>query len=674
MPTLVRRFRPRLARTRRSTLVAMLLPTLLPALLPALLLVACGGGDAAAPPSGPPPVTAVSVTPASVQLVPGGTATLSASVAPSGASTQLSWSSDAASIVTVAGSGTSATVTGVAPGTATVRVTSAASPSVSGTVTVTVALPPVATLTLSAATADLVPNQPLALTATARDASGGVITGAPVSWTSSQLSVATVAADGRVTAVAPGTALVTATAGTVTASATITVSDGAYVTTSGGTFTVLDGEARLTFPAGAFATPAAVTVRRTATAPAAPRLLPGTAVIVAASQPLATAGTLSLRMPATLAPDVVETNLRLARLQGSSWVESAPSVSRTTRLVSGALPSVGTFAVFAPPPSLRGYAQVAGIEVGTAVSVPALIADSAYRRVLRSEFNSITHENALKFAEVHPTATGYTFASADSTLAFSEANGMRAHGHVLLWHNQQPAWLTSGSPTRAFLMNALREHITTVVTRYAGRLPTWDVANEVLPDDGTALRPTFWVTIGGADIIDSAFVWARRADPTAKLYLNDYAVEGLGRKSDSLFALATRLKARGVPIDGIGLQGHFLVNGPSQQSLDANLARFANAGFDVRITELDVRLPDGTDNLAAQADMYGRAVSACLRQPRCKAVTVWGFTDRHSWIPGSFPGFGRGNLFDENYVPKPAYTRFSDLLRAASGLVRAPLP
>jgi len=157
-------------------------------------------------------------------------------------------------------------------------------------------------------------------------------------------------------------------------------------------------------------------------------------------------------------------------------------------------------------------------------------------------------------------------------------------------------------------------------------------------------------------------VWARRTDPNARLFLNDYSVETVNRKSDSLYALVVRLKASGIPIDGVGLQGHFTLPGPNTAQLTANLTRFAAAGFDIRYTELDVRLVDGTDNLAAQGSVYGATIDACLAQPRCKALTTWGFTDRYSWIPGAFPGFGRALLFDQFFAPKPAYRALQDAL------------
>jgi endo-1,4-beta-xylanase len=323
--------------------------------------------------------------------------------------------------------------------------------------------------------------------------------------------------------------------------------------------------------------------------------------------------------------------------------------------------SAGTWAVFAAPPSLRSYSQLRGIEIGSEVNIQELRADQDVRLLLPREFNSVTPGNTMKWDALHPNPTTYRFTDADELVSFAEANGMRVHGHVIIWHSQAPAWIQTGQ-TRATLMAVLKDHIQTVIGRYAGRLASWDVANEVISTDHTGLRSTFWVNTGGPDIIDSAFVWARAADPTAKLYLNDFAVEGINQKSDSMLAFASRLKARGVPIDGLGLQAHFMLGAPSFASMKANFDRIAAAGFDIRITELDVRLPDGTDNLAAQAQVYANTMEACRAQPRCKAVTVWGSNDKYSWIPAFFPGFGRGTPFDQNFQPKPAYTALRDVL------------
>jgi len=523
--------------------------------------------------------------------------------------------------------------------------------------------PTVAIISVSPTTLALVPGESQVLAAVARDAGGATIVGVAITWSSSAPSVATIANDGRVTALTPGSATVTATSGTVSGTTSLTVGEGGFVGTGGGTVTALSGQLRLEIPAGALSAPTAFVVRAVASPTANVRLLPGTAVSIEPVTTFATPVTLNLRYPASLAADVVETQLRIARLTETTWQTFAVlPPDRSNRMASARITGTGTLAVFVPPPSLRGHAQRRSFEVGAAVSHQTLRADSTYRRVLAEEFNSVTPENAMKFGPIHPAPSTYAFADADTIVGFAVANNMKVYGHVLLWHSQQPGWLTAGTPTRAFLLASLKSHIETVVGRYAGKTTSWDVANELFTDDGSGLRRSFWIEVAGPDIIDSAFVWARRTDPNARLFLNDYSVETVNRKSDSLYALVVRLKASGIPIDGVGLQGHFTLPGPNTAQLTANLTRFAAAGFDIRYTELDVRLVDGTDNLAAQGSVYGATIDACLAQPRCKALTTWGFTDRYSWIPGAFPGFGRALLFDQFFAPKPAYRALQDAL------------
>lgn len=637
------------------------------ALFGVLTVTACGGGGDGSPapptPKPTPTITAITVSPGTLGLLTGASGTLTASVTPSGASSVMTWTSDAPSVATVSGNGTSATVTAVAAGQATIRATSSSNPAVSGTMTVSVTAPSVATLTLSATSVTLVPGQPATPTVVARDAAGVVITGAPITWTSTANTIASVASDGRIVGVAPGSATITAHSGSVSVTMVVTVNDGGYVTASGGSITALSGALVLEVPAGAVATPTAVTVRRNTGALAHTRLLAGTVVDIESSSAFTTPPHLRLAYPSVLAADVVETQLRLAHVSDNAWQESAvETVNRTARLVAALMTSSGTWAVFAPPPSLRSASQVRGVDIGAAVSAPTLQADAEYRRVLEAEFNSITPENAMKWDATHPAPTTYTFSQADAIVNFAVANGMRVHGHALLWHSQAPAWIQAGTQTRTTMLAALKGHIETVVGRYAGRVASWDVVNEAIADNQSGIRSTFWINVAGADILDSAFVWAKRTDPTAKLFINDYNVEVVNAKSDSLLALAIRLKARGVPIDGIGLQSHFTVDAPTMEQMKTNMDRIAAAGFDIRITELDVRLADGTPGLATQATIYANIMEACRAQPRCKAMTTWGVSDKYSWIPGWFTGFGRALLFDLNFQPKPAYTSLRDML------------
>ncbi len=290
--------------------------------------------------------------------------------------------------------------------------------------------------------------------------------------------------------------------------------------------------------------------------------------------------------------------------------------------------------------------------------------DSAtFRALLAKQFSVLTPENDMKWDHIHPARNTYRFEPADSIVAFAEANGMKVRGHNLAWHSQLPAWLTSGTWTPAEATALLDDHIATVVGHYRGRVMEWDVVNEALNDDGTK-RSSFWLANVGPGYIERAFRDARAADSAAGLFYNDYNIEGMNAKSDSLYAMMQDFKARGVPVTGVGFESHFQLGGvPS--SLAANIARFAGLGLKVHITELDVRmlLPATSTQLDAQASDYTTVVSACMQTTACDLVTIWGVSDRESWIPGTFPGWGAATLFDAQYQSKPAYAALVKLLQ-----------
>lgn len=315
--------------------------------------------------------------------------------------------------------------------------------------------------------------------------------------------------------------------------------------------------------------------------------------------------------------------------------------------------------------TLASVAGLRGLPVGTAVQAH-LLNETRYREALAREFGSVTPENEMKFGPLRPTRDAFDFGSADAIVDFAEANGMRIHGHVLLWHFQLPDWLTAGDFTRDELIAILREHVTTVVERYRDRIESWDVANEVIADDGSGLREEgFWIREIGPEVIDMVFEWARDADPNAKLYVNEFGVEAPGAKADALFDLVEGLLDRGVPIDGVGIQTHVRAeNAPTGADLRALMNRFSGLGLETRITEMDValRVPASAADLQEQAGIYGDLVEAAVSVPGFAGLTFWGFTDRHSWIPGFFDGFGAATLFDEEYRKKPAYGAVRDAL------------
>lgn len=312
---------------------------------------------------------------------------------------------------------------------------------------------------------------------------------------------------------------------------------------------------------------------------------------------------------------------------------------------------------------LRELGEKAGIEVGSAIQGPALRDYPGYRTEAAREFSSLTPENAMKWDAIEPERGRFVWRDADAAVAFAREHRMSVRGHTLLWHNQMPAWLGKGDWTRASLREVLRAHVRRVMGRYRGKVAEWDVLNEIVDDSGRGLRTSLWSDVLGDDFAGDVLGWARESDPDAKLYMNEIAADGISPKSDAFYRLVADLKRRGAPLDGVGFQAHFNLDGVPD-GFEDNLRRFAELGLDVRITELDValRLPADAKALAAQADIYARAARACLRVDRCRGITVWGFTDRFSWIPAGQKGFGDATLLDREFEPKPAYRAFADAL------------
>jgi endo-1,4-beta-xylanase len=314
--------------------------------------------------------------------------------------------------------------------------------------------------------------------------------------------------------------------------------------------------------------------------------------------------------------------------------------------------------------ALRDLAATCGILIGTAVDHDALVGEPIYADTLRREFSGVTPENVMKWDAIHPTRSRYDFRRADALMAFAASNNLLVHGTTLVWHQQNPDWLANGRFTRDEMIGLLREHVDSVVGRYRGRqLASWDVVNEAFEGDGT-LRHTLWLERIGPDYLDLAFRFAHAADPTARLFLNDYDAEMIGAKSDAMYAFVAGMLARGVPIHGIGFQMHLHLGGIDLGSFAANMQRFADLGLEVAITEMDVRieLPATPETLVTQAGVYNGVLNSCLGQPACRAFRTWGFTDRHSWIPEWFPGTGAALIFDEAFQPKPAYAGLSQRL------------
>jgi endo-1,4-beta-xylanase len=299
--------------------------------------------------------------------------------------------------------------------------------------------------------------------------------------------------------------------------------------------------------------------------------------------------------------------------------------------------------------------------------------DTAYRQLLAAEFSSLTPENQLKWEFVHPEQGRYNFGPADAIVEFAQRNDQVVRGHTLLWHSQNPAWLEEGDFSPEELEEILRDHIFTVVGRYAGRIQQWDVANEIFLGDGSLrIQDNIWIRELGPDIITQAFRWAHEADPAAQLFFNDYGVDGINAKSTAYYELIRELLADGVPVHGFGTQSHLGLQWGFPGDLQANLQRFDDLGVATAITEIDVRmvLPDNgrptDDQLERQADYFRQALQACLEVDGCQSYTVWGLTDRYSWVPRFFPDQGAATITWDDFTRKPAYYALQQTLAEAA--------
>lgn len=318
---------------------------------------------------------------------------------------------------------------------------------------------------------------------------------------------------------------------------------------------------------------------------------------------------------------------------------------------------------------LRTSATAKGMFIGAAVNMAPFRSEAAYTETLRREFNMLVGENAFKFDAMHPAATTFNFTDTDALVAFAEANGMAIRGHTLVWHSQLPGWLTGGSFTRDQVIAIMRDHIMTVVGRYRGLILAWDVVNEAVGDGGQLRTESLWFQRIGPEYIAMAFQFAREADPDAILYYNDFEAEGGGAKSDGVFNLVSGLVNQGVPIDGVGWQMHKINPFRISAANRSNAQRLAALGLELSITEMDIRiqLPADAQELQQQSLGYGDAVTFCLSEPSCAAVVTWGFTDKYSWVPSVFNGFGDALIFDTNFQAKPAYTAMQAVLEAGLG-------
>jgi endo-1,4-beta-xylanase len=312
--------------------------------------------------------------------------------------------------------------------------------------------------------------------------------------------------------------------------------------------------------------------------------------------------------------------------------------------------------------------------------------------VVARDFNALTAENCMKPMFMQPNEGEYFFKASDYCVDYAEANSMVLVGHTLVWHAMTADWFFKDEagqlPGRELMLERMRTHIDTVVGRYKGRIPYWDVVNEAVLYQGAGnsakLRESPWFKAIGEDYIELAFRHTHAVDPDAKLYYNDYNMTKK-EKVDFVLEMVSGMRAKGVPVHGVGMQGHWMLDWPSLSDIEYALRTFADAGIPVSITELDITvLPDPpshsganvTDNvefaekynpysqsipdevLKEQADRYQEIFELFLKyKSNIERVSFWGTSDSQSW-KNSYPMKGRTDyplLFDRKFNSKPAY-------------------
>ncbi|NVK75092.1 MAG: endo-1,4-beta-xylanase [Oceanospirillaceae bacterium] len=315
--------------------------------------------------------------------------------------------------------------------------------------------------------------------------------------------------------------------------------------------------------------------------------------------------------------------------------------------------------------------QKVNFPVGAAIEPNELYNLAPYATIVESQFNSITAETIMKPAYLHPQEGVYSWGEADSLVRYCEANNVRLHGHTLIWHQQLPQWIVNFEGDRAAWDALLKDHVQSIVSHFRGKVSGWDVVNEAFNEDGT-LRSTVWKENLGASYIEKAFRYAREADPNAVLFYNDYSLALNPKKRKAVMTFLKDLRSRGVPVDGIGMQGHIFIGFPEVSEFVETMNECWRSGFEVHVSELDVsmnpfgrEMPKATESdLHRQANVILQLFQAYRQIPTQfqYGITFWGVGDGDSWIRSYFNREDYPLMFDDLYRPKPAYCKLMEQL------------
>jgi len=293
---------------------------------------------------------------------------------------------------------------------------------------------------------------------------------------------------------------------------------------------------------------------------------------------------------------------------------------------------------------------------GSATDNPELTNTDYVDILTGGEFGQTTPTNAMKWGPTESAQGVFNYTLGDQIVELARKSRMIVRGHNLVWDSQLPAFITA-SLDKEQLIDAMLQHIQSEVDHFRGQVRSWDVVNEAFNDSG-GLREFVIPEVVGADYLSIAFRAAHRHDPEAVLYINDYNLEFEGAKFDTAVQTVTQLVKEGVPIHGVGFEGHMIVGEtPDAAQVAAHMENFTRLGLEVAITELDVRmvLPETPALLEQQKSDYQNMVAGCMMVERCVGITLWDYTDLFSWVPGAFAGQGGACPWDSDLERKPAY-------------------
>jgi len=282
-----------------------------------------------------------------------------------------------------------------------------------------------------------------------------------------------------------------------------------------------------------------------------------------------------------------------------------------------------------------------------------LLNNAQNSEILKADFGQLTPENSGKWDAIEPSRGQFNFGGLDTLVNWAQTNGKLVRGHTTVWHSQLPGWVTSIND-KATLTTVIQNHVSSEIGRYAGKVLQWDVVNEMFDENG-GLRSSVFANVLGEDFVRIAFEAARKADPKAKLYINDYNTVEKGAnyaKTTGMIRYVKKWIAAGVPIDGIGAQAH-LMSGEAN-NVPAAFKAICGAAPQCALTEVDI--------VNASPSDYVTTVKSCVDIANCVGVTIWGVRDPDSWRAASAP-----LLFNSGYQTKPAYAALVQTLGAMSG-------